>query len=126
MLMKRSALVLLVCFAFAVVCVSPLQAQAQTQPQVQAQTQPAAAVDAMSMAATTPELDQFLATLAAESGGSLAATVCNTNSDCPAGKLCCTSCGLDGEGCKACLTPIRGRCPMIVRSPSRPPASFVP
>ncbi len=124
MLMKRSALVLLVFFA--VVCVSPLQAQAQTQPQTQAQTQPAAAAGAMSAAATTPELEQFLATLVAESGGSLAANVCNTNSDCPAGKLCCTSCGLDGEGCKACLTPIRGRCPMIVRSPSRPPASFVP
>ncbi len=124
--MKRSALVLLVFFAFAVVCFSPLQAQAQTQQQAQAQTQSAAAAGATSAVATTPELEQFLATLAQESGGSLAANVCNTNTDCPAGKLCCTSCGLDGEGCKACMTPIRGRCPMIVRAPSRPSASFVP
>ncbi len=122
---QRSAFVLLVFFAFTVVCFSPLQAQAQTSQQAQAQTQPAAAAGAISAVPTTPELQQFLATLAAESGG-LAANVCNTNSDCPAGKLCCTSCGLDGEGCRACMTPIRGRCPMIVRAPSRPSASFVP
>jgi hypothetical protein len=40
---------------------------------------------------------------------------CTSNSQCPTGQLCCNSCGNppDGGTCRACMTPIRGRCPLI-------------
>ncbi|HYG63855.1 MAG TPA: hypothetical protein VEL74_14855 [Thermoanaerobaculia bacterium] len=38
---------------------------------------------------------------------------CNSHSECPAGKLCCYPCGIDG--CQnRCLTPVKGRCPLFV------------
>jgi len=76
---------------------------------------------------SAPALDttQFLATLSA--GQSQAPsdlvpaptfmTGCTLSSDCPTGQLCCNVCGnppADGGSCKACVTPIRGRCPMVV------------
>ncbi|HEX4960702.1 MAG TPA: hypothetical protein VF173_07670 [Thermoanaerobaculia bacterium] len=71
---------------------------------------------------------QFLATLA---GGQTQAapndlapapsfmTGCTTTAQCPAGQLCCNVCGnppvVGSEvTCRACVTPIRGRCPLVV------------
>ncbi len=78
--------------------------------------------------ATTPAPDgvaQFLATL---SGGQTQTdlapapsfmTGCTSSSQCPTGQLCCYVCGnppADGEAnsCRACVTPVRGRCPLVV------------
>jgi len=68
---------------------------------------------------------EFLATLAA--GQAPAAndltpapsfmTGCNSGADCPMGQLCCFVCGnppVNGQTCKACVTPVRGRCPLVV------------
>jgi hypothetical protein len=44
-------------------------------------------------------------------------TGCTSSSQCPTGQLCCNVCGNppdDGGSCKACVTPVRGRCPLIV------------
>lgn len=49
-------------------------------------------------------------------------TGCSTHSQCPSGQLCCYVCGnppaveaaTDETTCKACVTPVRGRCPLIV------------
>jgi hypothetical protein len=76
-------------------------------------------------AAPAPDAAQFLATL---SDGQTQApsdlvpapsfmTACTLNSQCPTGQLCCNVCGNppDGGGsCKACVTPVRGRCPLVV------------
>jgi len=77
--------------------------------------------------AATPGLDasQFLATL---SGGQAQApsdlvpapsflASCTSTAQCPTGQLCCNVCGnppLSGGTCRACVTPVRGRCPLIV------------
>ena len=76
---------------------------------------------------SAPALDttQFLATLSAgqnQTPNNLVPaptfmTSCTLSSDCPTGQLCCNVCGnppADGGSCKACVTPIRGRCPMVV------------
>jgi hypothetical protein len=95
--------------------------------QAMAQTPPVAAPPANS--ATTPAPDaataQFLATLSGGQGQTpkdLAPAPsfmagCTTSAQCPQGKLCCNVCGNppdDGGSCRGCLTPIRGRCPLIV------------
>lgn len=45
-------------------------------------------------------------------------TVCTSNYQCPTGELCCYMCGNPPEGddsfCRICVTPVRGRCPMVV------------
>jgi hypothetical protein len=86
--------------------------------QSMAQTPPAVA--------PAPDTDaQFLATL---SGGQTQTpsdlapapsfmTGCTTSAQCPTGQLCCNVCGNppdDGGSCKACVTPIRGKCPLVV------------
>jgi hypothetical protein len=107
-IMKKSALVLL-----ALLTLVPLaQATAQT---------PAAVPSASGAQALTPA--QFLATLAgtpieARSTPTLAPlfrTGCTSSADCPTGKLCCNTCGTspDGGSCLACVTPLRGHCPLV-------------
>lgn len=86
----------------------------------EAQTLPVAAVPA-------PDAEeQFLATLSvgqAQTPDDLAPapsfmTGCTSNSQCPTGQLCCYMCGNppegDDSGCWMCVTPWRGRCPMVV------------
>ncbi len=45
-------------------------------------------------------------------------TGCTDSSQCPTGQLCCYMCGNPPEGddsfCRMCVTPVRGRCPMVV------------
>ena len=110
--MKKSVLVLLALFSLL-----PLA-------QAMAQTGPVAAPLANPMAAPASDATaQFLATL---SGGQTQTpndltpapsfmTGCTTSAQCPTGQLCCNSCGNppDGTTCRACMTPIRGRCPLI-------------
>ena len=78
--------------------------------------------------APVPDTAQFLATLSAGAGAPaqtpndltpapLFRTGCSLTSDCPTGQLCCNVCGnppADGGSCRACVTPIRGRCPLVV------------
>ena len=97
--MKKTVLVLLALFALA-----PLAALAQT---------PAPAPDAATA--------QFLATLAPQVQAPadlvpapLFEVGCGT---CPTGQICCFMCGAfpdgDPSGCYACVTPVRGRCPIV-------------
>jgi hypothetical protein len=104
MLMKKPVLVLLALLAL----VPFAQAMAQT---------PAAP-------ATDAATAQFLATLA---GGQTQApsdltpgptfmTGCGNGPACPTGQLCCFMCGADpGDPnlCLRCVTPIKGRCPLV-------------
>ena len=74
--------------------------------------------------ATDAATAQFLATLA---GGQTQApadltpaplfmTGCGTGPACPTGQLCCNLCGnppADGGSCLGCVTPVRGRCPLV-------------
>jgi hypothetical protein len=43
---------------------------------------------------------------------------CTSNAQCPTGQLCCYMCGNPPDGddsfCWTCVTPVRGRCPMVV------------
>ena len=108
--MKKPILVLL-----ALLALLPFaQAMAQTQP----------VVAAANPAATAPQTAaQFLATLSTAPAPAQDLTPapaflasCTNNSQCPTGQLCCNACGTppeDGHSCLACLTPIRGRCPLI-------------
>jgi hypothetical protein len=86
--------------------------------QVLAQTPAAPATDAATA--------QFLATLAgpqAQAPGDLTPAPlftqsgCGTGPACPTGQLCCNTCGADPGGdpssCFRCVTPIRGRCPLV-------------
>jgi hypothetical protein len=105
--MKKPVLVLLALF----VLIPFAQAMAQT-------PAPAPAPDAATA--------QFLATLA---GGQpqapsdltpapLFKSGCGTGPSCPTGQLCCNVCGADPGGdpssCLRCVTPVRGRCPLVV------------
>lgn len=69
---------------------------------------------------------QFLATLAGgqtQAPGDLTPsplflqTGCGTGPACPTGQLCCNMCGADPGGdtssCLRCVTPFRGRCPLV-------------
>jgi hypothetical protein len=42
---------------------------------------------------------------------------CTDNSQCPTGQICCFMCGAlpdgDPSGCRMCVTPERGRCPIV-------------
>jgi hypothetical protein len=111
--MKKPALVLL-----ALLSVLPLA-------QSMAQTPPVAAPAASPTAAPAPDATQFLATLSAgqtQTPNDLAPAPffmagCTSSSQCPTGQLCCNVCGNppdDGGSCRACVTPIRGRCPLVV------------
>jgi hypothetical protein len=93
--------------------------------QLMAQAPPVAVSPANGAAAPAPDVTQFLATL---SGGQAQApsdlvptpsfkTSCTSSSQCPSGQLCCNVCGNppdDGSSCLACVTPFRGRCPLVV------------
>ena len=81
----------------------------------------------MPVAAPLSDADaRFLATLAggeAQTPSDLAPspsfmTGCTSNAQCYTGQLCCYMCGNPPEGddsfCWACVTPVRGRCPMVV------------
>ena len=105
--MKKPILVL-----FALLClVSVAQSMAQTPPAAP----PVSAAD-----------EEFLATL---SGGQTQTpndlvpapsfmTGCAGTYTCPTGQLCCYMCGNppegDDSGCYMCVTPWRGRCPIVV------------
>lgn len=78
-----------------------------------------------SSAPAPADVTQFLATLSggqAQSPSDLVPTPafmsgCTSNSQCPTGQLCCWMCGNppdDGSSCMACVTPVKGRCPMVV------------
>ncbi|MDP9120440.1 MAG: hypothetical protein M3O15_03585 [Acidobacteriota bacterium] len=42
----------------------------------------------------------------------LASKTCTSNSDCPAGTLCCYPCGI--PGCQnMCIAPLHGHCPFF-------------
>ncbi|HEV8578092.1 MAG TPA: hypothetical protein VGX68_03335 [Thermoanaerobaculia bacterium] len=111
--MKKSALVLLTLLALA-----PFA-------QLMAQTPPAAPPPTKGAVTPVPDLAEFLATLA---GGQTQAPSdlvpapafkanCVSSSECPTGQLCCFMCGNppdDGSSCKFCVTPVRGRCPLVV------------
>jgi hypothetical protein len=95
--------------------------------QSMAQTPPVAVPPANPAAASAPDAAaQFLATL---SGGQTQTpndlapapsfmTGCTSNAQCPTAQLCCNVCGylpaVGGGSCRACVTPIRGHCPLIV------------
>jgi hypothetical protein len=113
--MKRPVFVLLALLSL----VSFAQSMAQTPP---------AAVPASNPAATpAPDVAQFLATL---SGGQTQPlkdlapaptflTGCNSNAECPTGEICCYLCGNppaegDDSFCRGCITPYKGRCPLVV------------
>jgi hypothetical protein len=110
--MKKPALMLL-----ALLSLLPFaQAMAQT---------PAAVPPANPAAAPAPDVAQFLATLSggpAQTPNDLAPAPsfmagCTSSSQCPTGQLCCNVCGNppdDGGSCRACVTPVRGRCPLVV------------
>ena len=77
------------------------------------------------MAQTPDDAAQFLATLSGEQAQSPSDLVpapsfmtgCTSSSQCPTGQLCCNVCGNppdDGSSCRACVTPVRGRCPLVV------------
>jgi hypothetical protein len=113
--MKKPVLVFL-----ALLCLIPFA-------QSMAQTLPVAVPAANPAAAPAPDAAAFLATLA---GGQTQTpndlvpapsfmTGCTSSSQCPTGQLCCNVCGnppADGDpgSCRACVTPIRGRCPLVV------------
>lgn len=111
--MKKPGLVLLALLSL----LSFAQSMAQTPPVAVPASNPA----------TTPAPDavaQFLATLSGgQTQNDLAPapsfmTGCTSSSQCPTGQLCCYLCGNppdgDDSGCRACVTPVRGRCPMVV------------
>jgi hypothetical protein len=112
--MKKPVLVLL-----AILALIPFaQSMAQTPPVAVQPTNPSAA-PAPDAAA------HFLATLSdgqTQTPNDLAPapsfmTGCTSSAQCPTGQLCCNVCGNppdDGGSCKACVTPIRGRCPLVV------------
>jgi len=103
--MKKPILVLLALLAL----VPFAQAMAQT---------PAAPV-------TDAATAQFLATLAGgqtQAPGDLTPSPlfvqsgCGTGPACPTGQLCCNMCGADigdPNSCLRCVTPFRGRCPLV-------------
>jgi len=85
--------------------------------QAMAQTPAAPATDAATA--------QFLATLAVgqtQAPGDLTPaptfmTGCGNGPACPTGQLCCNMCGADigdPNSCLRCVTPTRGRCPLVV------------
>jgi hypothetical protein len=93
--------------------------------QLMAQTPPVAVPAAHCAAAPAPGAAPFLATLPDGQAQALSDLVpapsfmtgCTSSSECPTGQLCCNVCGNppdDGSSCKACVTPVRGRCPMVV------------
>ncbi|MEA2601327.1 MAG: hypothetical protein QOF89_2319 [Acidobacteriota bacterium] len=94
--------------------------------QARAQT-PAAVPPANPVAAPTPDVAQFLAALSggpAQTPNDLVPapsfmTGCTSSYECPTGQLCCYLCGnppADGDdsSCRACITPYKGRCPLVV------------
>ena len=93
-----------------------------------AQTSPAAASAPNPAAAPAPDsVARFLATL---SGGQTQTpndlapapsfmSGCTSDDECPTGEICCFLCGnppADGDdsSCRGCITPFRGRCPLVV------------
>lgn len=105
--MKKLALVLLALLALA--------------PFAQGLAQTSAAPAPVTDAATA----QFLATLASPQAQAPAdltptplftQTGCGTGPACPTGQLCCNMCGADigdPNSCLRCVTPVRGRCPLV-------------
>ena len=95
--------------------------------QSMAQTPPVAVPAANPAAAPAPDAAaQFLATLsdtqaqppADRAPAPLFLAGCTSNAQCPTGQLCCNVCGNPPDGdtstCRACVKPLRGRCPLVV------------
>ena len=86
---------------------------------------PAAAGTAANFVAPSPDTARFLATLA---GGQAQApsdlmpapsfmSNCGYHPPCGSGQICCFLCGNppdDPKLCLGCVTPIKGRCPLVV------------
>jgi hypothetical protein len=95
-------------------------------PFAQAMAQTPAAVPPANPAAPAPDVARFLATLSGGSAQTLNDLVpapsfmtnCGYNPPCESGQLCCFLCGNppaeDPDICLACVTPYKGRCPMVV------------
>ena len=106
--MKKPVLVLLALLSL----ISFAQSWAQTPPA------PAPAPDAATA--------RFLATLSGgqpQTPSDLAPapsfmTGCTSDDECPTGQICCFLCGNPPDGddssCRGCITPFRGRCPLVV------------
>ncbi|MFL6264222.1 MAG: hypothetical protein ACJ76Y_31435 [Thermoanaerobaculia bacterium] len=105
--MKKTVLVLLTLLALVPVA----QAMAQTPPAAPAPS-------------TDPATARFLATLAGPQAQAPADLTpaplfkagCGTGPSCPTSKLCCNVCGADPgdpSNCLRCVTPVRGRCPLV-------------
>lgn len=66
----------------------------------------------VSVAQSTPQLPSDLTPAPSLMTG------CTSNDQCPTGQLCCYLCGNppdgDDSGCRACITPYKGRCPLVV------------
>ena len=92
--------------------------------QSMAQTPPVAVPPANPAAAPAPDAAaQFLATLSGVQTKipndltPAPSFMTGCTPQCPTGQLCCNVCGNppdDGGSCLACVTPIRGKCPMVV------------
>jgi hypothetical protein len=108
--MKRHVLILLALLSFA-------PAMAQTPP----------AAEPGPSAAASPAPDTAAELLATLSEGQtlddlapapLFLTGCTSDSQCPTGQLCCYMCGAQPDGddshCRRCVTPFKGRCPLVV------------
>jgi len=78
-----------------------------------------------SAAVPAPDVARFLETLSGEqtqvpsdvAPAPSFMSGCTSSSQCPTGQLCCNLCGNppdDGSSCMACVTPVRGRCPIVV------------
>src|SRR3954467_8513542 len=92
--------------------------------QLMAQT-PAAAEPASNSVVPSPDTARFLATLAGGQAQAPSDLVpaplfmanCGYNPPCASGQLCCFLCGNppdDPNLCLRCVTPIKGRCPLVV------------
>ena len=92
-----------------------------------AQTPLVAAPAANPAVAPAPDsVTQFLATLSDVPAQTFTDQVpapsflasCTSDAECPAGQLCCNVCGNPPDvaltTCRACVKPLRGRCPLIV------------
>ncbi|HEY9420516.1 MAG TPA: hypothetical protein VIW92_03805 [Thermoanaerobaculia bacterium] len=113
--MKKPVLVLLALLSL----ISFAQSMAQTQPVAVPAPDPAATPAPDSVA-------QFLETLSGEqtqTPNDLTPTPsfmtgCTSDYQCPTGQICCYLCGNPPEGddshCRGCVTPYKGRCPLVV------------
>lgn len=92
--------------------------------QLVAQTAPVATPSAASAAPPAPDIARFLATLpgakpqAPSDSAPAPLFMTGCNPQCSSGEICCFLCGNipedgDTSGCFGCITPYKGRCPLV-------------